>query len=666
MTAPVSTWQSQQPSHGVPSEPLELEQGVQKALAYLASRQSEEGSWKGDYGGPLFLLPMFVGTSYMTRLELSPSERSEMIRYMRNQQREDGGWGLHVEGHSHVFTTALHYVALRLLDVPAHDPQLVRGLRWLKAHGGPLASASWGKFFLALLNLYDYDGVPPVPPELWLLPEALPVHPSRLWCHCRMVYLPMSYLYGRRYRFPADVRIRELRDELYDQPYERIDWVAARERVSATDSYTPVSAVMKTANHVLQMYEKRPNEALRERALSFVLKQIAAEDKNTGYVCIGPINKLFHTLIWYLERPDGAEHRRHVERLRDYLWQADDGLKMQGYNSSELWDTAFALQAMAASGHVEEHRDVLRRGFDYVDRTQVRNDVEDRDACYRDPSVGGWPFSTWTHGWPITDCTAEGVKASLACEPWVERPLGEGRLKDAIQLILWFQNPDGGWATYERTRGPRWLELLNPSNCFADIMIDYSYVECTSASMQALAAFRERYPGELDAPIAAAIERGRQFILDIQREDGSWEGSWGICFTYGTWFGVEGLRTAGLPVEHPAIQKACRFLASKQLPDGGWGEHADSCRERRYIHTEEGQAVMTSWALLTLMAGGWRDRPETTHGLRFLVQRQRADGSFPEEHIAGMFNKTSAIHYDNYLKVFPLWALSKANLHSEG
>lgn len=25
----------------------------------------------------------------------------------------------------------------------------------------------------------------------------------------------------------------------------------------------------------------------------------------------------------------------------------------------------------------------------------------------------------------------------------------------------------------------------------------------------------------------------------IQRPDGSWYGSWGICFTYGTWFGIE-------------------------------------------------------------------------------------------------------------------------------
>ena len=39
-----------------------------------------------------------------------------------------------------------------------------------------------------------------MPPELWLLPESLPLHPSKLWCHCRMVYLPMSFLYARRVR----------------------------------------------------------------------------------------------------------------------------------------------------------------------------------------------------------------------------------------------------------------------------------------------------------------------------------------------------------------------------------------------------------------------------------------------------------------------------------
>ena len=40
-----------------------------------------------------------------------------------------------------------------------------------------------------------------------------------------------------------------------------------------------------------------------------------------------------------------------------------------------------------------------------------------------------------------------------------------------------------------------------------------------------------------------------------------------------------------------------------------------------------------------------------------MLARQRPNGEFPAEHIAGIFNKTCAIHYDAYLKVFPLWAL---------
>lgn len=31
-------------------------------------------------------------------------------------------------------------------------------------------------------------------------------------------------------------------------------------------------------------------------------------------------------------------------RLFDYLWVAEDGMKMQGYNGSQLWDTSFAVQ----------------------------------------------------------------------------------------------------------------------------------------------------------------------------------------------------------------------------------------------------------------------------------------------------------------------------------
>lgn len=37
-------------------------------------------------------------------------------------------------------------------------------------------------------------------------------------------------------------------------------------------------------------------------------------------------------------------------RLFDYLWVAEDGMKMQGYNGSQLWDTSFAVQVGCGRG----------------------------------------------------------------------------------------------------------------------------------------------------------------------------------------------------------------------------------------------------------------------------------------------------------------------------
>jgi squalene/oxidosqualene cyclase-like protein len=304
---------------------------------------------------------------------------------------------------------------------------------------------------------------------------------------------------------------------------------------------------------------------------------------------------------------------------------------------------------------------MLESAFEYLEANQVLEDVPERERCFRHQSRGGWPFSSREHGWPISDCTAEGLKACLAIETITGKSLARPRLDAAVEQMLSLQNRDGGWATYELTRGPAWLEQLNASDCFRDIMIDYSYVECTSACMQALHAYRERFgEGPYTRRIDQAIHRGRHFLENAQRVDGSWEGSWAVCFTYGTWFGVLGLRAAGVADDSRALTRACQFLASHQRKDGSWGESPESCLRRHYVPTEQGQAVMTAWATLALIAAGQARSPMVERAVDFLSRRQRDDGSFPAEGIAGMFNKTCAIHYDNYLKIFPLWALAEA------
>ena len=44
-----------------------------------------------------------------------------------------------------------------------------------------------------------------------LFPEWVPAHPSTLWCHCRQVYLPMSYCYATRLSASEDPLVQSLR-----------------------------------------------------------------------------------------------------------------------------------------------------------------------------------------------------------------------------------------------------------------------------------------------------------------------------------------------------------------------------------------------------------------------------------------------------------------------
>ena len=43
--------------------------------------------------------------------------------------------------------------------------------------------------------------------------------------------------------------------------------------------------------------------------------------------------------------------------------------------------------------------------------------------------------------------------------PMVGEPLAAGRLHDCVNVILSYQNGDGGWATYENTRSYSALEV---------------------------------------------------------------------------------------------------------------------------------------------------------------------------------------------------------------
>lgn len=651
-------------------------QSAYRGVHFYKHLQSAGGHWPGDYGGPMFLLPGLVIASHVTQTPLPESHQALMCRYMLNHQNSDGGWGLHLEGASTMFGTVLQYAALRLLGTPANDARMVNARSWIHNNGGATTVPSWGKFYLSILGAYEWEGNNSLLPEMWLMPRSLPVHPGRYWCHARMVYLPMAYCYGHKVTGPVTPLIEELRNELYLQPYNTINWAEARNACATADLYYPQSAMLKGMNRMLNVYEKIKLKGLRKKALDFCLEYIDAEDEHTNYIDIGPVNQVMNSVcVYHAYGKDSVQFIKHVERWNDYLWVAEDGMKMQGYNGSQLWDTVFATQAIIEGGFEKHFPDTVERAFNFIDNSQVREEVRDHHKFFRHDSVGGWPFSTAAHGWPITDCSAEGLKTTLllknssvaaTCKMHDEAL----RLKQSANLLLSMQNQNGGWASYELTRAPKFLELLNPSEIFGNIMIDYSYTECTSACIQGLAEFSKYYPDYRKNEIDAAINSGLKFILSQQGDDGSWYGSWAVCFTYGTWFATEALTTGNrqLTTEiQSALNKAAEFLLSKQNADGGWGESFESCIQKRYIPHTTSQVVNTSWAVLSLMAirefavSSQQSAINTAiqKGVELIIQRQQANGDWEQESISGVFNHSCMISYTSYRNVFTIWALGR-------
>jgi lanosterol synthase len=313
-------------------------------------------------------------------------------------------------------------------------------------------------------------------------------------------------------------------------------------------------------------------------------------------------------------------------------------------------------------------KNCLKLAHKFFKDTQIPENPPNYKKYYRQMSKGAFPFSTEECGWIVSDCTAEGLKSVMLLQEqcqYITDRISTDKIYEGIDVLLDMQNANGGFASYETLRGGTILELLNPSEVFGDIMVDYTYVECTSAVMQCLHHFHHQYPHYRSDEIQQCLLKGLEYILSIQRSDGSWEGSWGVCFTYGTWFGLEGLacmnRRYDLGTAGREVKSACEFLLDHQMEDGGWGEDFRSCEQRIYVQSETSQLVNTCWALLGLMAVRYPDHAPIAKGIEVIMSRQLPSGDWPQEDIKGVFNKTCAITYTSYRNVFPIWTLGRYN-----
>ena len=413
-----------------------------------------------------------------------------------------------------------------------------------------------------------------------LLPDWVPFAPWRWWIHMRQVFLPMSYIYSRKWSFAPMKLTLQLRNELYTQSYQSINFLSHRNSIASTDNYHPKTFLLNTINwalvNVWNPYIRW--QGLASRAEEWTWDLIRREDENTDYSNLGPVNAPMNLLASYIrEGPDAYSVRRHQERMKDFLWVKNEGMLMNGTNGVQTWDTSFLIQAAVECGFAENPRwkKMLTAALEFLEDQQIREDCREQEVCYRQRRKGAWAFSTKAQGYTVSDCTSEALKAAIMLQniPGYPTLISDQRLEEAVDTLLTMQNPSGGFASYEPTRGSEYMEYLNAAEVFGRIMIEYDYPECTTAVVTALSLFSEHYPTYRADDIRQVKSRALEYIRRAQRPDGSWYGSWGICFTYATMFAVESLKSVGETWESSErVKRACAFLLEMRMADGGWGE----------------------------------------------------------------------------------------------
>nr|XP_027113419.1 amyrin synthase LUP2-like [Coffea arabica] len=171
------------------------------------------------------------------------------------------------------------------------------------------------------------------------------------------------------------------------------------------------------------------------------------------FACL--FKQVLHMMAYWAEFSTSFKY--HLARVPDYLWVAEDGMKMQS-KGSQLWDTVFITQAIIASDLVDEFGTTLKKAHQFIKKSQVslpllkaltqirENPSGNFHSTYRHPCKGAWMLADRDHGWQVSDSTAEALKALLPQSKMSIDVVGEmievGRLYEAVDFILSLQVRD--------------------------------------------------------------------------------------------------------------------------------------------------------------------------------------------------------------------------------
>ena len=619
---------------------------VKKAIAssqeYLLSIQKPDGHWCAELESnvtitaEVVLLHKIWGTNTDRPLD-------KIEAYLRSQQREHGGWEIYYGDGGELSTSVEAYMALRLLGVEQDDPALVRAQKFIVQQGGISKTRIFTKLHLALINCYDWAGLPSIPPSIMLLPEESPFTIYEMSSWARGSTVPLLIVFDRKPIFKLDKPINL--DELYAEGIAN-----ARYELPRSNDWTDIFVALDGAFKVAEEFNLVP---FREEGLAAAEKWILERQEvsgDWGGIIPAMLNSLLALKILNYDVKDPIVQRG-LKAIDNFAFETEDSYRLQPC-VSPVWDTAWCVRALAESGLGADRPELVKAGEWLLDKQIL--DYGDWAVKNKGTTPGGWAFEYDNRFYPDLDDSAVVVMALSQ----LKLPDEMQKQKAIARCLNWMasmQCKPGGWAAFDLDNDQDWINLIPYGDLKA--MIDPNTADVTARVLEML--------GECNLSMDdTRVQKAIAYLTQEQESDGSWFGRWGVNYIYGT-SGVLAALSLIAPMRcQSIIERGANWLVSCQNADGGWGETCASYDDKNLKGTGISTASQTSWALLGIMAAKsgiqFAADKAIERGIEYLLNTQQPDGTWDEDQFTGTgFPCHFYLKYHLYQQYFPLQVLAR-------
>ncbi len=564
-----------------------IKKSVKRAVDFLISKQSPGGYWMGSFESDTSFNAYYIILMHYVDM-VDAARQKKAVRLILKEENSDGGWSAYPGGPGMVHIAVLNYMALRLAGYTADDPVLKKARNFILSRGGAETANQFIQTMLALFGQVPWNKMMRFDTDI-LNYEALLFKVGYL--HTGII--PLSIIYENYYKktMPGNSGIREI---FVNDPWKGV-------------------------------YEEEPSKGCCHKR---GIKWIKSRQEADGNWCGVFLNTM--QCMMALKSTGNPKYIPLIEKgmggVRAFQRETGDIIRQQ-FSQPPVMDSAYALQALLASGVASDHPSIKK----CVDYLVSKQSLIDGDWHYNSPHLepGGWGFEHHNLWFPDIDCTAMVLDAFALLDQATLDEIDKS-VQSGINWLAGMQNRDGGFSAWDRNtfKPPRLINYLMDMDW---IYFDQSNEDITARAALALSDFNySKRKGN-----NGAVQRAVKFLESRQDRDGRWYGRWLINYTYCTGQVLQSLIASGEDPSRVYIRNAVKWLKKVQRPDGGWGETPESYSDPEKVSASKSTVLQTAYALIGLISAGEASGPRVRKGIEFLVSMQRADGSWSDEEYLG-------------------------------